>query len=210
MKMLIAKTVTGFADELASSSPAPGGGSVAALSGALGAALGVMVCNLTIGKAKYEAVWAELEPVKKEAEQLQQRLLELIDIDTDSFNKVMAAFKLPKETDEEKKARSEAIQAATMGAAEVPLEVALLCLKALRLTPMLAESGNENAISDIGVAAQQAEAGIQGAVLNVKINLGSIKDESFRQQAAAKAAGYLAEGQKIKEQVMDIVNNKLS
>ncbi|MBS4026071.1 MAG: cyclodeaminase/cyclohydrolase family protein [Clostridia bacterium] len=207
--MLVAKTVTGLIDELASSSPAPGGGSVAALSGALGAALGVMVCNLTIGKAKYEAVWAELEPVKKEAEQLQQRLLELIDIDTDSFNKVMAAFKLPKETNEEKKVRSEAIQSATIGAAEVPLEVALLCLKALRFTPMLAEKGNENAISDIGVAAQQAEAGIQGAALNVKINLGSIKDESYRQQAAAKVAEYLAEGQKIKEQVMDIVNSKL-
>ncbi|MDW7674121.1 MAG: cyclodeaminase/cyclohydrolase family protein [Bacillota bacterium] len=207
--MLVAKTVTGFAEELASSSPAPGGGSVAALSGALGASLSSMVCNLTIGKAKYEAAWSELEPVKEKADKLQQRLLELIDIDTESFNKVMAAFKLPKESEAEKKARSEAIQAATIGAAEVPLEVAKACLEVLELTPALAEKGNENAMSDIGVAAQQAEAGIQGAVLNVKINLGSIKDQAFCQEAEEKVAQYLAQGKKIKEQVMELVNSKI-
>ncbi len=207
--MLVEKTLNGFIRELASSSPAPGGGSVAALSGAVAASLVVMVCNLTCGKAKYQDVTPELEQVREKAYHLLKELIKLIDLDTQSFNQVMSAFKLPKETDEEKKIRSEAIQNATKGAADIPLTVAQYCLEILELTPLVAEKGNENAISDLGVAAQQAEAGIQGAVLNVKINLGSIKDAAYKEAAEEKIKHYLTESQKLKLATMNLVHEKL-
>lgn len=207
--MLVEKTITGFIDELASDLPAPGGGSVAALSGALGAGLLSMVCNLTIGKEKYKDVEADLKELLPRAEEKQKQLLELIDTDTESFNKVMAAFKLPKGNEEEKKARSEAIQKATIIAAQVPLDAALTCLEVLRLAPEIAEKGNINAASDVGVAAQQAEAGLHGAVLNVKINLSSIKDQDFVKKAESQVEEYLAEGEKIKKEVMSVVQAKL-
>ncbi len=171
--------INGFLSELASNSPAPGGGSVAALSGALGAALSSMVCNLTVGKGKYTDVQDEIKQVLKESESLRKKLTDLIDKDTEAFNDVIKAFKMPKETEEQKKKRSQAIQNGYKVAATVPLETAKTCEKILDVASVVAEKGNQRSITDAAVSALMAKAGVQSAILNVKINLGSIKDEQF-------------------------------
>ena len=180
--MLTTKTLTDFTDELASSSPAPGGGSVAALAGALGAALTSMVCNLTIGKKKYAQVEAELAAVLKKSESLRASFMLLIDEDTTVFNEVMHAFGLPKGTASELTARTEAIQAATKKATIVPLRVMELCEEALSLTKIVAERGNSNSISDAGVASLMCHSACLGARLNVEINLASLHDAAFVHQ----------------------------
>jgi methenyltetrahydrofolate cyclohydrolase len=180
--MLIDKTVSQFLDELASNSPAPGGGSVAALAGAVGTALGSMVCNLTIGKKKYVDVQEELKAVLERTESLRKELTQLIDIDTEAFNCVMAAFGLPKTTEQEQGARAAAIQEATKGATMVPLSVMRSCEKALVYVKTIAQRGNKNSASDAGVAALMLRAGCSGAALNVRINLGGINDSVFVQQ----------------------------
>jgi formiminotetrahydrofolate cyclodeaminase len=177
--MLTDQKVDQFLQELASSSPAPGGGSVAALCGALGAALVSMVCHLTVDKPKYIDVSEELKVVMRETEQLRRKLTELVERDTEAFNAVMAAFRLPKETEDQKQNRSAAIQQATRGATEVPLEVLHLSSRVLELSRVAAEKGNVNSVSDAGVAAEMARAAIRGAALNVQINLGGLKDEIF-------------------------------
>jgi methenyltetrahydrofolate cyclohydrolase len=177
--MLTSKTVTEFLDELASNSPAPGGGSIAALAGALSAGLTSMVCRLTVGKKKYVDVQEEMEKVLGESEQLRNRLTLLIDEDTAAFNEVMAAFALPKETPEQQLVRSEAIQAATKKASLVPLEVMRLSVRAASLAGIVAEKGNKNSITDAGVAALAARTAYTGAMMNILINLGSIKDQDF-------------------------------
>ena len=176
---LASKTIKGFLSETASSSPAPGGGSVAALSGALGTALSSMVCNLTIGKEKYKDVEDEIKKVLTKSEKLRKELTILIDEDTDAFNDVIKAFKMPKETDEQKKKRSNAIQQGYKTAAQVPLKTAETCEQILDIANVLAKKGNQNSITDAAVSALMAKAGVESAVLNVKINLGSIKDEDF-------------------------------
>jgi formiminotetrahydrofolate cyclodeaminase len=168
-----------FLDELASNSPAPGGGSVAALSGALGTALSSMVCNLTIGKEKYLNVEIEIKDVLGKSEQLRKRLTELIDEDTEAFNDVMKAFKMPKETNEQIEKRKQAIQEGYKTAASVPLETAKTCEQILDVAIVVAEKGNKNSITDAAVSAIMAKAGVESAILNVKINLGSIKDDKF-------------------------------
>ncbi len=179
MEKLVSLGITEFLDELASKSPAPGGGSVAALSGALGAALTSMVCNLTIGKEKYQDFEETITLLLKKSETIRKTLTQLIDKDTEAFNEVMKAFKLPKDTTQQKEERKEIIQQAFKTAASIPLETARACLKVLDLTQVVAEKGNQNSISDAAVAALMAHAGVQSAVLNVKINLSSIKDETF-------------------------------
>lgn len=176
---LILLPVKNFLNELASNSPAPGGGSVAALSGALGAALSSMVCNLTINKEKYENVQNEIKKVLKESEKLRKQLTELIDKDTDAFNMVVKAFKMPKKTEKQKEERGKAIQKVFKTAASVPLETARTCEKILDLTSVVAEKGNQNSITDAAISALMANAGVKAAIWNVKINLGSIKDEQF-------------------------------
>jgi len=176
---LISLSIKEFLSELSSSSPAPGGGSVAALSGALGAALSSMVCNLTIGKEKYENVQDEIKRVLNESEQIRKKLMKLIDKDTEAFNDVIKAFKMPKETDEQKNIRSKAIQEGYKNAVNVPLETALLCEEIFDLAKTVAEKGNQKSITDAAISAIMAKAGFEGAILNVKINLGSIKDEEF-------------------------------
>ena len=176
---LTSMKITSFLSELASSSPAPGGGSVAALVGSLGAALSSMVCNLTIGKEKYNDVEGEIKEVFKKCEKIRKRLTQLIDEDTQAFNDVIKAFKMPKETEEQKKKRSNAIQEGYKKAAAVPLETAKTCEKILDLAKIVAEKGNQNSITDSAVSALMAQAGVESAVLNVKINLGSIKNETF-------------------------------
>lgn len=174
--MLMELKVNQLLQELASVSPTPGGGSVAALSGALGAALVAMVCRLTVDKPKYAEVSEELQKVLSQVDQLRRKLAELVERDTEAFQGVMAAFRLPKETEEQKGERSAAIQQATRLATEVPLEVISLSARVLELSQKVAEKGNVNALSDAGVAAEMARAAARGAALNVKINLGGLKD----------------------------------
>ena len=177
--MLTSKTVTEFLDELASNSAAPGGGSISALAGALSAGLTSMVCRLTIGKKKYADVQDEIEEILNESEKLRNRLTLLIDEDTAAFNEVMAAFALPKESLEQQQMRTEAIQAATKRASLVPLEVMRLSANAASLARNVAEKGNTNSITDAGVACLAARTAYTGAMMNVLINLSSIKDQKF-------------------------------
>lgn len=207
--MLTTLTVKAFVDELASNSPAPGGGSVAALGGSMAAGLLNMVLNLTLGQAKFAEVEAELSPLKPQTEAAYLRLVNLVDIDTEAFNEVMAAFKLPKATDEEKASRSQKIQAAYKKAADIPLEVAGQCLAVLKLCPVIAEKGNSNALSDTGVAAQMAYSGLESAIMNVKINLGSIKDTAYVEGAKEKCVAMLSEGAALKDKVTKYVSANL-
>ncbi|WP_302222154.1 cyclodeaminase/cyclohydrolase family protein [uncultured Acidaminococcus sp.] len=172
-------TVEGFINETASSSPAPGGGSIAALNAASSAALIAMVAQLTLGKEKYAASQEEMQEVAGKAGALKDQFLAFIDEDSSAFNKIMAAFKLPKDTDEAKKARSVAIQDATKEAALVPFKVGQTANELFALAEAVILRGNPNAVTDGAVAAMNARAAVRGAFLNVKINLGSIKDALF-------------------------------
>lgn len=178
--MLVEMTVADFISELASDTPAPGGGSVAALSGALGAALAAMVCRLTVGNAKYAAVDQEMRSVLTKADVLKAVLTKLIDEDTAVFNQVMSAYRLPKVTDEEKALRSEAIQLNLKAAAELPLTVAEHCFALLELAKQTLDCGNANASSDAAVAGAMAHAGLVAALYNVRINAMSIKDTALK------------------------------
>lgn len=179
MTLLKNKDLGEFAGELASSSATPGGGSAAALSGALGAALVSMVCRLTIGKKGYEEHFADLEEVLGLAEDLRSKLIEAVDVDSAAYGKVMAAFGMPRETEDQKEARKAAVQAAFKEACESPRRTSLWSLDVLRLCARLSGKVNVNAASDLGVGATQALAGLEGACMNVLINLPSIKDEEY-------------------------------
>lgn len=207
--MLVELSIQEFSRVLGSDSPAPGGGSVAALSGALGADLVAMVCSLSIGKPDYEPYRIELTDTLARAQALSKSLLDRVDRDTEAFNGVMAAFKLPKGTDEEKKTRAEAIQKGYREAVQSPLGIARECLDVLDLAGKLPGKSNANALSDLGVASQQAYAGLEGAIMNVNINLPSIKDESFRAKTASEVASLLAEGRKRRDDVYRYVSEKL-
>ena len=173
-------TVKDYLDLLKSDAPAPGGGSVSALSAAQGVGLVAMVADLTIGREKYAEYEEVCKAAKKGALKLYEELVAGIDKDTEAFNKVSAAYKLPKNTDEEKAARSAAIREANVGATEVPFETVKLCLEGLKITETMVGKSNPNAASDLGVAALNLLAGIRGAWLNVKINLPGIKDEALK------------------------------
>lgn len=185
MGKLVNTKIEAFLDELASESPAPGGGSVAALAGALGAALSSMVCNLTIGKEFYVDVQAELKAALKESELLRRQLTDLIDEDTEAFTKVMAAVKMPKETDAQKEQRRQALQKAYKDASLIPLKTAQLCDHVLDVALIVAEKGNKHSITDAAASALLAQAGVDTALLNVRINLGSLKDTEFVQKTAS-------------------------
>jgi formiminotetrahydrofolate cyclodeaminase len=197
-----------FLAELASSSPTPGGGSVAALCGALGASLGSMVCNLTIGKKKYADVENDMKALLGQTERLRVELSELIDEDAAAFDKVMAAMKLPKETDEEKAVRSAAVQDALVDAAMVPLAVMQKCVEVVELSESVAAKGNSNAISDAGVAALVGRAGAHAARLNVLINLGGIRAErhaGFVEKANAALNQLTERVDRMADDVMEVV-----
>ena len=183
--MIKDKAIQTFLDELASKASTPGGGSAAAIMGAMGAALVSMVCNLTIGKKNYEQAGDELKEVLNEAEKLRERLTNMVHADVEVFNRVMGAYGMPKETDVEKTARTEAIQAALKAATDVPLNCARACAEVINLSRVVAEKGNLNVISDAGVAVVAAEAALRSAALNVYINIGGIKDKSFAEQRSA-------------------------
>ncbi len=181
-------TVAGFIDELASDSPAPGGGSVSALNGAIAAALTSMVGNLTIGKKKYADVEEEMRDIVSRVTEIQKELLEAVDKDSDAFNVVFAAFKWPKETEEEKEARSAEIQRGTKIAADVPMRVAEKAAELMPLIEKVIMKGNQNSITDACCAMMACRYAVIGALLNVRINLGSIKDETFVKEHADRAA----------------------
>lgn len=177
--MLVDLTVKGFLDATAGSDPVPGGGSISALNGAIAAALAEMVANLTIGKKKYEDKEALMQKIAGEAAGMQKGFVKAIDEDSDAYNKVFDAFKMPKETDDEKAARSRQIQAATRIAAEVPLQVARRAYGMMDMLAQVAMEGNRNAVTDACVAMMCARNAVLGAILNVRINLTSLKDEEY-------------------------------
>jgi len=176
--MNLEKTLKEYLDELSSNSPTPGGGNVSAMCGVLSASLGEMVCNLTIGKKKYAEVEQEMISTKEQFISLKQKFLELAEKDNEAFNNVMNAFKLPKESDDEKLHRGKKIEEATYGAAEVPAEVIQLCREMIPLIQTIAKKGNQNSISDTGVAALLISTATKGAFLNVLINCSSIKQNA--------------------------------
>ena len=179
---LVDMTVRDYLDLLKSDAPAPGGGSVSALSAAQGVGLVAMVADLTIGREKYAEYEQVCKEAKEEALKLYEALVAAIDEDTEAFNKVSAAYKMPKDTDEQKAARSAAIRKANVAATQVPYETIKLCLAGLKVTETMVGKSNPNAASDLGVAALNLMAGIRGAWLNVKINLPGIKDEAAKAQ----------------------------
>lgn len=202
-------TISAFLDELASPSPAPGGGSVAALAGALGAALTSMVCNLTIGKKKYVAVEADMREILSRSEGLRAQFSALIDKDTTAFKKVMEAYALPKENDAQKALRSAAIQEATREAALVPLEVMKHCIDALALSKEVAEKGNSSSVSDAGVSALMLQAACTGAALNVKINLLAVSDTDFVGWTSDEVESLLKTSRSMAEKTEGVIAEKL-
>lgn len=199
------KTLQGFLDELASPSPAPGGGSVAALAGALGAALTSMVCHLTLGKKKYAGVEETMRAILKESEDLRARFTVLIEKDTEAFNKVMEAFNLPKENDAQRALRDAAIVAATKEATLVPLEVMKHCIDGLALAQKVAANGNRNSVSDAGVSALMLHAGCESAALNVKINLRGLSDTEFVHWKSEEMESILRTSRKMLEETQAVV-----
>ena len=177
--MLTELTIKDFISKIISNDPVPGGGSVSALNGALAAALSAMVANLTVGRKKYVEVNDLMQELSTRFEKLSHKLIEDVDRDSDAYNRVFAAFKLPKETEEEKQIRSEAIQQETKYAAQVPMEVARAVYEVLPQIDAIAQKGNSNAVTDACVSMMCARTAILGALLNVRINLTSIKDEAF-------------------------------
>jgi formiminotetrahydrofolate cyclodeaminase len=206
---LIDKTVSQFLTELASSAPAPGGGSVAALSGALGAALVSMVCNLTVGKKKYADVEKDIKAILEKSERLRHKLADLLEADVQAYTAVSQAMKMPRDTDEEKAARAKVLEQALKQATEVPMQVAEACVEVMALCQPSAEKGNKNAVSDAGVAVLMAEAGLRSAALNILINLGWIKDQSFAAKKQKQLDALLAGKPALRDQVYDYVVEKL-
>jgi len=207
MKKLVDMDIKSFLDEVASESPAPGGGSVAALAGALAAALSAMVCNLTLNKEKYASVHDEIEEVLERCEHTRDRLLDIVDKDTEAFNRVMDALKLPKTTEEEKRVRKNKLQEAFKGAALVPLETARLCAEIIEVSKIVAQKGNQSSITDAVVSALMAEAGFKAAILNVKINLASIKDKRFVEDMEYEIELMERNTEDGSQEVMDFVNS---
>lgn len=209
-KKLVDLTCTGFCEETASESPAPGGGSVSAYMGALAASLGTMVANLTGGKAAYDDEWEKFSDVAVHGQQLKNELLHLVDEDTNAFNKIMNAFGLPKKTDEEKAARSAAIQEATKFATEVPFHTMQKSFEAFEVCRAMVEWGNPASVTDGGVGALAARSAVMGAHLNVKINASSLKDEAFKNDILSKAADLEAAAIKEEAEIIAIVNQKIN
>ena len=203
------KSLNSFLEELASSSPAPGGGSVAALAGALGAALTSMVCQLTIGKKKYAEVEAEMKGILAQAEALRTRFTSLVDEDTAAFNKVMEAYGLPKDSEAQKALRTAAIREATKEATQVPLEVMKHCIDGLALAGNVAAKGNVNSVSDAGVGALMLHAACESAALNVRINLKGLTDNEFVGWKTDELDSLLKTGRMMLEEVQTVVGSRL-
>jgi glutamate formiminotransferase/formiminotetrahydrofolate cyclodeaminase len=208
-KSLVKMNLREFCNETLSDSPAPGGGSVAALMGALGASLGGMVANLSAGKRGWDDKLEYFSNWAVKAQQLKDELLSLVDEDTSAFNKVMDAFALPKESAEEKAARAAAIEQATKYAAEVPLKVMETASKSYEILSEMAQNGNPASISDVGVGLLATRAGVEGAALNVKINLAQLKDEKFKSAVLNKVQEISGESEARFKEIGQVVKSKL-
>ena len=209
-KKLVDMTCTGFANETASESPAPGGGSISAYMGALGASLATMVANLSSHKPGWDERWEEFSDWAVKGQAIKDELLELVDEDTNAFNKIMDAFGLPKKTDEEKAARSAAIQEATKYATQVPFRTMKVAFKAFEVVRAMAETGNPNSVTDAGVGALCARSAVMGAHLNVKINASSLKDEAFKAEILKEAAEIEAAALVQEAEILQIVNKVIA
>ena len=208
-KQLTAMTVKGFADETARESPAPGGGSVSAYMGALGAALGTMVANLSAHKAGWDDRWEEFSDWAEKGKAYQTELIKLVDEDTNAFNRIMDAFSLPKKTDEEKAARQAAVQEATRYATEVPFKTLRLCYECMSVAKAMAEIGNPNSVTDAGVGALAARAGVMGAFLNVKINAAGLDDKAFAADIIRQGEEIVEKANRLEAEILEIVNSKI-
>lgn len=208
-RLLVDLSVKGFAEETSRESPAPGGGSVSAYMGALGASLATMVANLSSHKPGWDARWSEFACVAEEGMALQERLLRLVDEDTEAFNRIMTAFGMPKNTPEEKAARSEAIQQATLFASEVPLETMKASFEVFDVCRKMVEKGNPNSVSDAGVGALAARAAVLGAGMNVKINAGSLKDRERAEVLISEANQLIAKANIEEAEITKLVEAKL-
>jgi glutamate formiminotransferase/formiminotetrahydrofolate cyclodeaminase len=208
-KQLVNLSCKGFAEETASESPAPGGGSVAAYMGALGAALGTMVANLSAHKAGWDDRWEIFAGWAEKGQQLLSDLLRLVDEDTAAFNRIMDVFAMPKTTDAEKAARSAALQAATLYAAQVPLATMRTAMLIFPLVKAMAEQGNPNSVSDAGVGALAARAAVLGACLNVRINASGLKDRTEAERLIADACQLAAEASRCEAEILDAINKNL-
>lgn len=207
--MYIDEPMKKYLDEAASGASTPGGGSVAALAGALGAALTSMVCNFTVGKKKYADVEAEVSQILSEADALRGELLDLMVEDTQVYGQVSTAYGMPRGTDEEKVARTEAIQGALKAAMGAPLKAAICCHKIMKLNEPLVEKGNKNLISDVGVAILLAESAMRSAIMNVEINLSFIKDEELCKETREKLRPLLAEAVELRSKIYKEVNEAI-
>ena len=207
---LVRMTVKGFARETASESAAPGGGSISANMGALGAALATMVANLSAHKRGWDDRWKEFSDVAEKGQAVMEELLALIDEDTAAFDRIMDCFSMPKGTEEEKAARAAALEEATLYAAQVPLRTMEASLKSLPLALEMAQKGNPASASDAGVAALAAVAGIRGAQLNVRINAAGLKDQAAAAPLLARAEAIVKEAQTLENQILNAVNNNIN
>ena len=206
---LVDLTVTGFADETASESPAPGGGSISAYMGALAAALGTMVANLSSHKAGWDDRWEEFSEWAEKGRKLVDQLLALVDEDPEAFNRIMAVFAMPKGTAEEKAARVAALEAATLYATEVPLKTMAEAYKTFDIIEAMAKDGNPNSVTDAGVGALAARAAVLGAQLNVKINAAGLKDRKKADELVAEAAEIAAKACEREAKIIEEVNKKI-
>ena len=203
------QTLNDYLENLSSKAPTPGGGNVSAFSGVLASGLAIMVCNLTIGRKKYLDVESEMIGIKSELENLKNRFSELADEDNKAFDKVMDAFKLPKETEDEKLARREKIDEATIGAAEVPSEVINVCKRILPHIQIIANKGNQNSLSDAGVAVSLVNTAAEGAFLNVLINCTSLSNQTLGNEFLKRTEIIYQEVKNSCNQILQEVNNKL-
>lgn len=206
---LVRMSLKGFADETASESPAPGGGSISAYMGALGAALGTMVANLSAHKRGWDERWKEFSDWAEKGQEVMKELIDLVDEDTAAFDRIMEVFKMPKGNDEEKAARAAALEAATLYAAQVPLRTMKAALKALPIAREMAEKGNPASASDAGVGALAATAAVRGAQLNVRINSAGLQDKTAAAELNAEADAIAAEAMELQDQILEIVNSHI-
>lgn len=207
---LVDLTVKEFANETARESPAPGGGSVSAYMGAMGAALGTMVANLSSHKPGWDERWEEFARYAEQGMAIQEELLHLVDEDTEAFNRIMAAFGMPKGNEEEKRLRSAAIQEATLFAAQVPLQTMKVAMRVFPLCRAMVEKGNPNSVSDAGVGTLAARAAVLGAGMNVKINASSLKDKAKAAELIAEADRLIAQANSLEEEIRVMVDQVIN
>ncbi|PIY34436.1 MAG: glutamate formimidoyltransferase, partial [Bacteroidetes bacterium CG_4_10_14_3_um_filter_42_6] len=209
-KKLVDMTLTAFANETASESPAPGGGSIAAYVGVLGVSLGTMVANLSAHKRGWDDRWEEFSAWAEKGQKYKYELLHLVDEDTSAFNKIMDAFGLPKKTEEEKQLRAETIQNASKYAMEIPFRVMQTALNSFEVIKAMSETGNPNSVSDAGVGALCALTAVEGAWLNVKINASGIEDKVFANDLLEKAAEIAQKAKEMRDEIIQTVDKKIA